>query len=84
MTGASTETSKVKVLDKVPCIRYQVQFRKNKGKDVLALLYSRSEVNSMTPAQTVHLSLKVRVIDVGAQKIDRSLLAIYGIVKAAF
>ena len=31
-----------------------------------------------------HLSLKVRITDVSAQKIDRSSVAIYGIVIAAF
>ena len=38
----------------------------------------------MTPAHAAHLGLKVRVTDVGAQKIDRSSLANYGMVIAAF
>ena len=37
----------------------------------------------MTPAYAAHLSLKVRVTNVGAQKIDGSLLATYDIVIAA-
>ena len=71
-------------LDRVSCICYPVQFRKDKGKDVLALLNSGSEVNAMTSTYAAHLSLKVKVTDVGAQKIDGSSLATYDIVIAAF
>ena len=84
MTDASTEALKMKVLDKVPCIHYPVQFCKDKGKNILALLNSGSEVNAMTPAYAAHLGLKVRVTNVGAQKIDGSLLATYGMVIAVF
>ena len=66
MTGASREAPKVRVLDKVLCICYPVQFRKDNNKDVLALLNSESEVNAMISAYAAHLSLKVRVTDVGA------------------
>ena len=38
----------------------------------------------MTPAYAAYLSLKVRVTNVSAQKIDRSSLATYGMVIAAF
>ena len=65
----------MRVLDRVPCICYPVQFRKDKDKDVLALLNSGSEVNAMTLAYAAHLDLKVRVTNVGAQKINRSSLA---------
>ena len=74
----------MRVLDRVPCIRYPVQFRKDKSKDVLALLDPKSEVNAMTPVYAAHLGLKVRVTNVGAQKIDGSSLATYDIVIAAF
>ena len=84
MTGASRKAPKVRVLDRVPCIYYPVQFRKDKGKDVLALLDSGSEVNAMTPAHTAYLGLKVRVINIGEQKIDGSSLATYSMVIAAF
>ena len=50
---------------RIPCICYPTQFRKDKGKDVLALLDFGSEVNSMTPAYAAHLDLKVKVTDVG-------------------
>ena len=84
VTGASRKAPKVRVLDRVPCIYYPVQFRKDKGKDVLALLNFGKKVNAMTPTYTAHLGLKVRVIDVGAQKIDGFSLATYGMVIAAF
>ena len=74
----------MRVLDKVSCICYPVQFCKDKDKDVLALLNSGSKVNAMNPAYAAHLGLKVRVTDVDAQKIDRSSLATYGMVIAAF
>ena len=38
----------------------------------------------MTPAYAAHLGLKVRMTDIGAQKIDGSLLATYDMVIAAF
>ena len=82
--GASREAPKVGVLNKVPCIYYPIQFRNDKSKDVLALLDSGSEVNAMTPAHEAHLGLKVRMTDIGVQKIDGSSLATSGIVIAAF
>ena len=74
----------MRVLDKVSCICYPVQFRKNKGKNVLALLDFKSKVNVMTPAYAAHLGFKVRVTNVGVQKIDRFSLATYGMVITAF
>ena len=69
--SAITKVSKVRVVDKVSCIYYSVQFRNNKGKDVLALLDSGSKVNTMTPAYAAHLGLTVRVTNIGVQKNDR-------------
>ena len=83
MTGAKA-APKVRVLDQVPCICYFVQFQKDKGKDVLPLLNSESEVNAMTPAYAAQLGLKVRRTNIGGQKIDESSLATYGMVIAAF
>ena len=84
MTSASTKALKVKILDKVLYISFPVQFRKDKGKDVLALLNSESEVNMITPAYAAYLGLKMRVTNIGVQKIDGSSIATYGIVIAAF
>ena len=74
----------MKVLDRIACICYPIQFHKDKSKDVLALLNSGSKVNVMTPAYAAHLGLKVRMTNVSAHKIDRSSLATYGMVIAAF
>ena len=38
----------------------------------------------MTLAYAAHLGLKVKVTNVGAQKIDKSLLATYNIIIAVF
>ena len=74
----------MRVLDRVPCICYLVQFRKDKDKDVLALLNSGNEVNTITPAYAAHLGLQVRITDVSAQKIHRSSLATYNMVITIF
>ena len=73
----------MRVLDRVLCIYYPMQFRKDKGKDVLALLDSESEIDTMTLAYAAQLDLKVQKINVSAQKIDKFLLATYNIVIAA-
>ena len=81
---STKEAPNVRVLDWVPCIYYQVQFQKDKSRDVLTLLDSESKVNAMTPAYAAQLSLKMRKTNVGAQKIDWSSLATHSIVIAAF
>ena len=83
VTGAK-EAPKVRILNRISCICYLAQFRKDKGKDVLALLDSGSEVNAMTLAYAIYLGLKMRVTNIGLQKINKSSAAIYGIVIAAF
>ena len=60
------KASKVRVLNQVSCICYLIQFYKDKGKDVWALLNSKSEINAMTSAYMAHLAFKVREIIVGA------------------
>ena len=56
VTGASKEAPEV-VLDRVPCIYYLVQFRKDKEKTIRALIDFGSEVNAMTPAYAKKLGL---------------------------
>ena len=80
MTEASQEDV---VLDRVPCIRYPIRFKKSEVQ-VQALLDSGSEVNAMTPGYASKLGLKVRPTDVGAQKIDGSTLETFGMVLASF
>ena len=83
MTGAK-KAPKVRVLDRVPCIRYPVQFQKDKSKDVLALLNSGSKINAITPAYAAQLGLKMQRTNIGAQKIDEFSLATYGMVITVF
>ena len=83
VTGASKQAWEV-ILDRVPCIYYPVQFRKDKGATIQALIDSGSEVNAMTPAYAKQLGLQVRRTDVGAQKIDCSSLRTFGMVIAGF
>ena len=62
-------------------IYYLINFGK---KSVSALLDSGSEVNAVYPAFAKELGLPIRPTDVGAQKIDNTMLTTYGIVVAAF
>ena len=61
-----------------------MQFQKDKGKNVSVLLNFGNKVNAITLAYMAQLGLKVQKTNVDAQKIDKSLLKIYGIVIAAF
>ena len=61
----ATQEEKEVILDRIPCIYYQVQFRKDK-ETIRALIDSGSEVNTMTPAYAKKLSLRTRRTDVGA------------------
>ena len=91
VTGASkeaevtqaTEEGKEVILDWVPCIHYQVQFRKDK-ETIQALINSGSEVNTMTPAYAKKLGLRTWKTDVGAQKIDGSSLDTFEMVIVGF
>ena len=82
VTGASKEAQKMIVLDWVPCIHYRVQFQKNKGTTIWALINLGSKVNTMTPAYAKRLGFQVQKTDVGAQKINGSLLWTFEIVIA--
>ena len=83
VTEASKEAQEV-ILDRVPCIHYPVQFRKDKGATIRALIDLGSKFNAMTPAYAKQLGLQVRKTDVGAQKIDGSSLRTFGMVIAGF
>ena len=78
-----TEASKEATLERVPCIRYPVRFKKDQD-DTQALIDSGSEVNAMNPAYAKKLGLRVRQTNVGAQKIDGSHLETFGMVIASF
>lgn len=68
-------------LQYIPYISYPVQFQ---DKEVRTLIDSSSEVNLMTPAYALKLGLRVHPTDVGAQKIDGSILKTFRIVLANF
>ena len=79
-----------KELERVTCIQYPIAFPGSVTQDslalgpVLALLDLGSEVNAMHPAFAKRLGLVVRTTNVGAQKIDSTILETYGMVVAAF
>ena len=91
VTGASkeaevtqaTQEGKEMILDRVPCIHYRVQFRKDK-ETIRALIDSGSEVNAMTSAYAKKLGLQTQKTNVEAQKIDGSSLDTFGILIAGF
>ena len=64
--AGAKKTSKVRVLNQVPCICYPVQFQKGKDSNVLALLDFESEINIMTPAYAAQLGLEVQKTNIGA------------------
>ena len=68
-------------LDRVPCIHYPVQFKKE---ELRALINSSSEINAITLTYVATLGLKVHSTNVGAQKIDGSTLETFGIISANF
>ena len=70
-------------LTQVPCIRYLITFRK-KSVSMSALLDSGSEVNAIHPTLARKLGLPVRPTDVGRQKVDGTMLDIFGMVVTAF
>ena len=75
--GENLEANFVRVL----YIRYPINFGR---KSVLALFDSGSEVNAVHPAFAKELCLSIKPTDVEAQKIDGTMLEIYGMVVAAF
>ena len=77
-----------KVVIRVPCIYYLVEFQKNQEQEgqeqTRALLNSGSKVNVMSPAYIERLGLKTWKTNVRAQKIDGSALETFGMVIADF
>lgn len=71
-----------KVIVRVPCIYYLVQFQKQK--QVKALLDNGSEVNAMNPNFAWKLGLYIQKINIRAQKIDGSIFETFEIVIANF
>ena len=86
MTGAREETlEQEEALERVPCIHYSVQFKKDASKaQVQALINSGSEVNAIHLTFAKQLGLPIRPTDIGVQKIDGTTLDTYEIVVTAF
>ena len=82
MTNVNNKAQEV-ILDRFHYVYYPVQFWKDKSM-IWGLINFGSKVNTITPTYTTKLGLKVWRADVGAQKIDTSLLATYGMVIATF
>ena len=70
-------------LTRVPCIWYPITFRK-KSVSMSALLDSGSKVNAIHPTLARKLGLPIRPTDVGAQKIDDTMLDTFEMVISAF
>ena len=54
------------ILDWLPCIYYQVQFRKDKKATIQALIDLGSKVNAITLADTKQIGLQVQKTDIEA------------------
>lgn len=70
-------------LKHIPYIYHLIWLKKDKVK-IQALLNSGSKVNTMTPVYSAKLGLKVRLIDIGTQKINGPTFKTFGIVLASF
>ncbi len=79
-TSTSTTDKKTEKLEQVPCIWYSVTFKDQTE----ALLDSGSVINAMSQTFAQQLGLKIRKINVGAQKIDGTTLETYGMVVSTF
>ena len=82
-TSISITGPRTKALNRVSCIHYPVQFKKDTT-EVQALIDLGSEVNIIAPTYAKKLGLRVRKTDVGAQKIDGSTLKTYNMVITSF
>ena len=83
-TSTSVTGAREEALERVPCIHYPVQFKDTDKAPVQALINSGSEVNAVHPFFAKQLGLPIRSTDVGAQKIDGTMLDTHGMVVAAF
>lgn len=63
------------------CVHYLFWFKNN---EVWALINSGSKINAITPTYIAKLSLKIRYINIRAQKIDGSIFKTFEIVLTNF
>ena len=83
-TSTSVTGAREEALERVPCIHYPVQFKDTDRAPVQALIDSGSEVNAIHPSFVKQLGLSIRPTNVGAQKIDGTILDTHEMVVAAF
>ena len=83
-TSTSVTDAREKALERIPCIYYPVQFKDTDRAPVQALIDSGSEVNAVHPSFVKQLGLSIRPTEIGAQKIDGTMLNTLGMVVAAF
>ena len=83
-TSTSITDASKEALERIPCIHHPVQFKDTNKALVQALINSGSEVNTIHPYFIKQLSLPIRLIDVGVQKIDDTTLDTHEMVVAVF
>ena len=83
-TSTSVTGAREEALKRVPCIHYPVQFKDTDKAPVQALIDSGSEVNAVHPFFAKQLGLPIQSTNVGAQKIDGTMLDTHRMVVAAF
>ena len=83
MTSAKIEVQEL-ILDRMFYIYYPVHFQKDRKITIWVLIDLGNKVNIITLAYTKQLGLRTKKTDVGAQKIDGSLVRTFKIVIAGF
>ena len=81
--GKKSEGEYPENLAQVSCIQYFISFRK-KSVPVLTLFDSGNKVNAIHLTFVKELDLPIRPTDVGAQKINDTMLYTFGIIVIAF
>lgn len=82
MTEASNKDKET--LERVLYIHYLLNFRKYKKNKMQTLINLSSKVNTIALKYITKISLKVRHINIGAQKIDHSIFKMFEMVFANF
>lgn len=77
-TPVTEASEKETTLERVSCLRYSVQFWKNRIEKVLVLIYFGSKINAISPAYTKKLGLHNKPTNIEAWKIDELHLDTFG------
>lgn len=72
------------ILEKIQYIYYLLYFRKDKKNEEQALIDLDSKINAIILTYIAKLGLKIRRIDIKAQKINSSILKMFRIVLISF